>query len=264
MVEKITKSINKYYCKKRIIVWGLMVSLIVMLVTMLIAVFFGCDICGFIALVSYIILLLFVIMAMLFPVGTYNIVEELAKQDIMSLLDYIINLEGGFNKRFDCLTVVKTTAYRKYKSIKNWDTKDKEENAYNDAWKALFDYLDSIELIKIDIDNFKSYAQTLKDQVACRKIDENVLDQIKQVKRSNPDEPKKYRINWERLMYIVCTLALITIVVLKGVIINFRDDLDSNWLIKNFVQLGSDIVALIFAGFAISNTYMIVSDKTKK
>jgi hypothetical protein len=255
--EEMQKKINIFYRCKTMIIYGLLLSLLVML-SGVIACLVKTDsnYWGNIGIIGYISLILFVIMASFFPVGKYNIKKYLKKNDITELLKYINEFNGDYNKYMDNLVVIKNTVRE---MIHDADMMrrgniniDEEERTINSAWDQLYDYLYASDLMYINRENIKKYAEELIKEIKAGKIIFDELEKISVQRTKEPYEKRVLPISRSKVLLILTTGALLILVIFKFILVINPEQFNiEEWPINIIYQTGSDLIAFIFALYTI-------------
>ena len=282
MTKKDIKSkIRGYYLWKWRIAWGLIIFLaltvISVIIVSLMSLFSTGDPLVFntiklssllsgVGVVSYIILLGFVFVAALFPIGKYSIDDKIQKGDITELLSYIIELKCDYNEQYDSLMVISRTTKAMVSKIIGW-ARDDYEGSLNTAWNMLNRYFRDRVISKINFEHFQYYCKELLSQLNEDKISINSLNEILEGKwddTSNKAQDKRARriLPAEFWIYIICTAALLLLIVFKVASRFIKIDPSSqNIVMKLIWDVGSDIIAVVFAMFSIKTCWISTFEK---
>ena len=224
---EIAKKLKLYYIGKKIIVWGLLASMTVLILSVIaisfytlikIFAFLPVNIISKIGAASYIAMLIFVFSAVLFPVGKYNLSRYLKPEDISAVLEYINDMKHDADARYDNLIVISRTASEMCKKQVVISINDRT-SVTDMHWRALNDYFKRSNIAKIDIENLKKYSQELLSQNKDQRKDDDSLSRILGERPvaylNNYQDDKKNANPIESQIYTLCTVALFLIIAAK-------------------------------------------------
>lgn len=240
--QEIKKIIKNYMRKKYILIAALIASFLFFIVGM----FFIKN--KNISIVAYMLMLLIVVLAYLFPINC-KLSKMLTVDDFKGILDYLIDISDDMSNRlyFDSLVMIKNSL----DEIAHYHI-EHENQCIKDCifyLQGQFDYGKGSQFVPLKLYNrkyLKKLCTELKLQITNGIFDANVLQNIND-KSDNVGRKRKLH----KLSVIgICNFILIFIVICKIMVtldINYYNRVNSDVFLRFFYNLGADIIAVVLA-----------------
>lgn len=248
--EMIEKKINKYYKGKIAILVSLLSGLVFLIVAMITYLLTENSWAANILVLSYFGILFIFVVAILFPVGKYNLKKYVSeKGDIKAILEYLNSFKGGHDKYLDMLLIIRRTvqAVIDDSMFMNRCNAKGEEQRWTQAWDRLY-----MRLFERDVHYIKR--EFLKARIEEINQEFNILvtdgknDCDESVKEC---ESSIHQIRWNVILITICTVLLFILVIGKIVIVGLNlEETVVVGPISIVYKTGSDVLALIFALYA--------------
>lgn len=240
---EIEKIIKKYTIKKYILIFALFGSCLFFIVSILFIKNQN------ISIIAYILLLLIVALAYLFPLNC-KLSKNLSADDFHGILDYLIYIaDDQMNNQlyFESLVMIKNSL----NEIAHYHMEHEEQYIKDCIYylQGQFNYGKNSQIIPLKLYNrkyLKNLCAELRIQIAKGMFDANILQNI----NDNADNINKKRRIFKLSLVWCCNVILICIFAGKFVItwnINYYDKVNNDIFLRVFYNLGADSIAVVLA-----------------
>lgn len=258
MEQEIKKKVDRYYYGKIFIVVGLLISLLMTCVGAIIYTFAENKIVGNFATAGYVAMIFFMVIALIFPVGKYDLKKHMGKKDIISICNFLSNLDCGKNKYLEALLIIKRTVKEMVhdRSTMNRSFAQEDEAVLNQAWDCFDLYLSSLNIKEFDRESVSNYATNLGKQIKNGSVDfyqlQNATNSM-QAGKTTKKKPTSY--GWLSVAFLIMITFILVALVIFKILIAIEPGLykidDGPW--KIIYQTGTDVIACVFAMYSIKS-----------